>query len=148
MFTLLITIIIAVIGGIAAGLQAPFTGVMSNRVGELGSVLFTYGLGAVVIVLIAIAAGLTGRADLAEWRTIPRYAFLAGPLGLIIIGSLAYAVPRVGAVNATMLFLLGWLVFSAIVDHFGWFGNTVRILDLTKSAGIGLLLAGSWLLLR
>ena len=149
MMTLLITIIIALIGGVAAGLQAPFTGVMANEVGELGSVLFTYGIGALLIVVIAIGASMTGQTELSNWRAIPWWAiYLAGPLGLVIIGSLAYAVPRVGAVNATMIFLVGWLVFSAIVDHFGWFGNSVRLLDLSKSAGIGLLLVGAWLLLR
>lgn len=148
MIALIINIIVGIIGGIAAGLQAPFTGVMGQRVGELGSVLFTYGLGAVVIVVIAIGAVTTGQADLNGWRSIPWWAFFAGPLGLVIIGSLSYAVPRVGATNATMLFLLGWLIFSAIVDHFGWFGAEVRALDLTKGAGVAVLLFGSWLLLR
>ncbi|MEM9774239.1 MAG: DMT family transporter [Chloroflexota bacterium] len=148
MITLIINIIVGIIGGIAAGLQAPFTGVMGQRVGELGSVLFTYGLGAIVILVIVLGAAATGTADLSQWRTIPWWAFFAGPLGLVIIGSLAYAVPRVGATTATMLFLVGWLIFSAIVDHFGWFGTDPRPLDLQKSLGVLTLLLGGWLVLR
>lgn len=148
MIALIINIIVSIIGGIAAGLQAPFTGVMGQKVGELGSVLFTYGLGALVILIIVLGAVATGTADLSQWRTIPWWAFLAGPLGLVIIGSLAYAVPRMGATTATMLFLVGWLIFSAIVDHFGWFGTEIKPLNLQKSIGVLTLLLGGWLVLR
>ena len=148
MIAFLINILVGILGGIAAGLQAPFTGVMGQRVGELGSVLFTYGLGALVILAIVIGTVSAGVTDLSQWRTIPWWAFFAGPLGLVIIGSLAYAVPRVGATSATMLFLVGWLVFSAIVDHFGWFGTEVRQLDMSRLAGTLTLLVGGWLILR
>ena len=148
MVTLIINLLVGIIGGIAAGLQAPFTGVMGQKVGELGSVLFTYGLGAIVILLIVLGAAATGSTDLSAWRTIPWWAFLAGPLGLVIIGSLAYAVPRVGATTATMLFLVGWLIFSAIIDHFGWFGTPIKPFNLQRSLGVLTLLVGGWLVLR
>ncbi|MFK7802714.1 MAG: DMT family transporter [Anaerolineae bacterium] len=148
MIPFLINLFIGLIGGIAAGLQAPFTGVMGQKVGELGSVFFTYGLGAVVILVIVIGASFTGAADLSQWRQIPWWAYTAGPLGLIIIGSLSYSVPRMGATSATMLFLVGWLVFSAIVDHFGWFGTPLKPFNLSRVAGSFTLLLGGWLILR
>ena len=148
MIPLIINLLVAIIGGIAAGLQAPFTGVMGQKVGELGSVLFTYTLGAVAILIIAAVAAFMGTADLSNWREIPWWAYLAGPFGLIIIGSISYSIPRLGATSATMLFLFGWLVFSAITDHFGWFGVPIKSFDLSRIAGTATLLLGGWLILK
>ena len=141
----IVQLLIGIAGGIAAGLQAPFTGVLGQKVGDLGSVFITYGGGAVLIAIITLIAGGGG---LSEWRSVPWYVFLAGPMGLIIIGSLSYTVPRLGTSTATTLFVLSWLIFSAIVDHFGWFGLETRSLDLSRTLGIGALILGTWLVIR
>jgi len=148
MIPFLINLIIAIIGGIAAGLQAPFTAIMGQKVGELGSVFITYGLGALTILAIIIGASFTGTADLSQWRQIPWWAYLAGPIGLIIIGSISYSIPRLGATNSTMLFLIGWLIFSAITDHFGWFGVEIKPYNLSRIAGSITMIIGGWLILR
>lgn len=148
MLAFIISVLVGILGGISAGLQAPLTGIMGQKVGELGSVLFTYCLGAIVILVIALGGMATGTVDLSPWRTIPWWAFLAGPVGLIIIGSVAFVIPRVGATGGTMLFLFGWLVFSSIIDHFGWFDLPVRQFDITRLAGTLTLLVGGWLILR
>ena len=148
MVLFLISLFIGVIGGIAGGLQSIFTATMGQKVGELGSVLFTYGIGAILILVIVSVGVASGTADISQWRTIPRWAFFAGPLGIVIIGSLAYTIPRIGATSGTMLFIVGWLVFSAIIDHFGWFGTPVKPFDITRIAGAAILLLGGWLVLK
>ncbi len=145
MIALLIQVIVGLIGGVAAGLQAPFTGVMGQKIGDLGSVVITYVGGGVMIGVIALAVG--GH-NLQQWRTLPWYVFAAGPLGLVIIGALSYTVPRLGAIAAMTLFILSWLAFSAVIDHFGWFGVAERPLDVSRTVGIGALLLGTWLVIR
>lgn len=145
MITFLIQLLVGIVGGVAAGLQAPFTGVMGQRVGELGSVAITYCGGAILVAIITVLAGGGG---LSEWRTIPWYAFAAGPLGLVIIGSLAYSVPRLGATTATTLFVVSWLVFSLLVDQFGWFGVELKQIDFGRILGIIALLGGTYLVIR
>ena len=145
MITFLIQILIGITGGIAAGMQAPFNGIMGQKMGDVASVFVTYVGGAVVIIVIALATRGSG---LSEWRSVPWYVFLAGPIGLVIIGSLSYTVPRLGTSTATTLFILSWLLFSAVVDHFGWFGLETRALDLSRTLGIGALLLGTWLVIR
>lgn len=143
MGSLLIQIAIGLIGGVAAGLQAPFTGLMGQKTGELTSVFITYVGGAVIIALIVLAAG---GGQLSQWRSIPWYAYAAGPLGLVIIGSLSYTVPRLGAAVATTLFIAAWLVLSAVVDQFGWFGVEPQPLQIRRVLGVVALLAGTWLM--
>ena len=145
MISFLIQLLVGIAGGVAAGMQAPFTGVMGQELGDVGSVFVTYVGGAIVIAVIALISGRTGYG---EWRSLPWYVFLAGPMGLVIIGALSYTVPRLGTSTATTLFILSWLIFSAIVDHFGWFGLEQRPLDLSRTAGIGALILGTWLVIR
>lgn len=136
---------ITIIGGIAAALQAQFAGVMNNRLGTLGSVAIIYGTGAVAI---GALAAVTRDGGVAAWREVPTYTLAAGVLGLIVVGSVAFAVGRVGVVQALLTFTAAQFVFSALIDHFGWFGAEVRAFDLSRMLGIGLLFAGAWLVLR
>lgn len=145
MVSIFLGIIAGLIGGVAAGLQAPFAGLMGQRVGDLGSVFFTYFGGGLLIAVITL---LIGGGNLAAWRTIPWYAFLAGPLGLVIIGSLSYTVPRLGAATASTLFVAAWLILSLILDQFGWLGVAQRNLDGLRLLGVMALLAGTWLVVR
>ena len=110
----------------------------------LPSVFFTYGGGGLVIALFILLT----RTSLSGWQDLPWYVFLAGPLGLVIIFSLSFTVPRLGAVTGTSLFILAWLFGSAIIDQFGWFGVDVRSLGLSRIFGIAALLLGTWLVAR
>ncbi len=145
MLPFLFQLLVGLIGGVAAGLQAPFTGVMGGKVGEMGSVAITYCGGAILIAIITV---LSGGGGLSEWRSLPWYVYLAGPMGLVIIGTLSYTVPRLGATTATTLFVVAWLLFSAAVDQFGWFGTEVKQLDFGRTLGMIALLGGTYLVIR
>jgi bacterial/archaeal transporter family-2 protein len=136
---------VTVLGGLAAALQAQFAGAMAGRMGTLGSVAVTYAGGGLVI---AIIAALDRGGGLSAWREVPPYAFLAGLLGLVIIGALAFGVSRVGVVQALLTFTVSQFVFSALIDHYGWFGAEVHSFDLDRTVGIALLLGGAWFVMR
>lgn len=145
MLAIIVVLFIGIIGGIAAGLQAPFAGLMGQRLGNMESIFVTYGGGGLVIALIIMFAG---GGNLGAWRNVPWYVFAAGPLGLVIVGSLSYTVPRLGAAAATTLFVTAWLIISALIDHFGLFGTPLRALGLLRVTGIAALLIGTWLIVR
>ena len=138
-------ILAGILGGTAAALQGPFTGIIGEKVGDLTSVFITYCGGAAVIALIVFASG---GGQLSQWRVLPWYVYLAGPLGLVIIWSLSFTVPRLGATGATILFILSWLACSVVIDQFGWLGVDARPVDWSRALGLGALLLGTWLVLR
>ena len=146
MTALIIQLIVGLTGGIAAAFQAAFNGLMGQRLGDLESVFITYAGGGIVITAIIFL--LKGGGNLGSWQTIPWYVFLAGPLGLVIIGSLTYTVPRLGAATASTLFVASYLILTAIMDHFGLFGAAQRALDLPRLLGVAILLLGTWLVVR
>ena len=84
---------------------------------------------------------------LKAWQSLPWYAFLAGPLGIVIITSIGYATPRLGLAGTLTLIVISQLLIGVMFDHFGWIGQ-VRTLDLTRLIGILLLFFGTWIVLK
>lgn len=140
-----ILIIVAVMGGIAVVLQSQFVGLLDQGVGSIESVFITYVSGAVLIGLIML---LLGGGNLGAWKSVPWYALTAGVVGLVIIGTLSYSVPRLGLVTAFTVIVATQFIGGALVDHFGLFGAAIHPLNGSKLAGILVLLTGVWLIIR
>ncbi len=140
-----ILVIVAVICGIAVVLQSQFVGMMDQGIGSLESVFITYGSGAVLIsmIMLTVRGG-----NLSAWQNVPWYALTTGALGLVIIGTLSYSVPRLGLVAAFTIIVATQFVGGALIDHFSLLGAAERPLDLSRLAGIGVLLVGVWLIIR
>jgi transporter family-2 protein len=136
---------IVTIGGLAAVIQAHFIGIMETRMGIFEAVFITYASGGLAI---AVAIAVTGGGQLSAWRTVPWWAFTAGLIGLLIVGSIGFATPRIGLVALFTVLVASQFVFAALFDHFGWLGTVVRQMDLSRATGIVVLLVGVWLILR
>lgn len=141
----LLVLLVGVIGGVAAGFQSQFVGVMENHVGSLGSTFITYGSGGVLVGLIFL---LSRQGDLSGIREVPWWALLAGLMGIIIIGSLSITVANLGVGKALTLFTATSIIAAAVIDQFGLLGATLKTVDLSRGLGIVLLLAGTWLVVR
>ena len=141
----LIVILVAILGGVAAVVQAQLNGVMDRGMGTVESVFITYGVGGLVIVLVML---LRGGGNLSAFSTLPWYVVLAGICGLLIIGSISFTVPRLGLVGAITIIVASQFIFGAIVDHYGFLGAEIRPLTLQKFAGIVVLMLGVWLVIR
>jgi len=140
-----VVILVAILGGAAAIIQAQFNGIMDKGMGTIESVFVTYFVGGIAIT--AIMLFMRG-GNLAAFRTLPWYVIFAGICGLVIIGSISFTVPRLGLVAAVTLLIASQFVFGALIDHFGLLGAEIRPLTLTKLTGISVLLLGVWLIIR
>jgi transporter family-2 protein len=138
-------LVIAVVSGIAITLQGQFMGLMDKAFGTRESVFLTYGSGGLIAALIMLVSGW---GNLREWSRVPWYAFTAGVLGLVIVGTIGYVVPRMGAGRAFTVIVGSQLVLAAAIDHLGLFGASVRPLDLSKSIGLIAMLVSVWLVVR
>ncbi len=138
-------IIIAIIGGVAVTLQGQFMGLMDQGLGTRESVFLTYASGG----LLACLVMLTARGgNLRAWQGVPWYALTAGLLGLLIVGTIGYTVPRLGLATAFTVMVAAQFIMAALIDHFGWLGATMRPLGLPQLAGVGVMILGVWLITR
>ena len=96
----LFLIFLAILGGIAVTLQGHFMGLLDRGLGTRESVFITYGSGGFVAALMMVASG---GGNLRGWASVPWYSLSAGLLGLLIVGTIGYVVPRLGLAKGVHL---------------------------------------------
>lgn len=137
--------IVAAVAGVAMTAQAQLMGHLDRSMGTIESVFITYGTGAIVIGLIMLA--MRG-GNLGEWHIAPWYAYSAGLLGLVIVGCIGYATPRLGLAVTLTIAVATQFTMAAIVHHFGLLGADQQPMDVSKLSGMAAILLGVWLMVR
>jgi transporter family-2 protein len=145
MQAIILVAIVGVIGGLAVGLQGPLTSMMSQRLGVMESVFVVHFGGAIAAALFLVVRGGGG---LGQWRTLPWYVLGAGVLGLVVLSAISFTIPRLGVASTVTLVVVGQLVLSLFLDQFGLLGTEVRQIDAGRLLGVGVLLLGTWLIVR
>ncbi len=142
-----IIILIAAIGGIAVAIQGQFMGLLDKGLGTKESVLLTYGLGAVVMFsyFLFVPASFNFKLSSAQ---IPWYAFTAGILGLVIVSSISYSIPRLGLATAFTIVIAAQFIITALIEQFGWFGADGNTMSLSRLGGFIAIIGGVWLVAR
>ncbi len=142
MQSIIFIILLGLLGGIAVGIQAPLSSMISQRLGVMESVFIVH-IGGAIAALIPLLYFSGGK--LGQWRSVPWYALCAGLFGLVVIFSMSYMIPRIGVATALIILLAGQLIIGTVLDHFGWLGAIQRPLDVTRVFGLSVVLVGVWL---
>ncbi len=146
MESVLLIILIGLAGGIAVGLQSPLASMISQRLGIFESVFIVH-VGGAIIALLPLLFFYSG-GKLAQWRSVPWYALVAGIFGLIVIGAISYMIPRIGVAASITTIVAGQLLVGTILDHFAMLGAMGRSLDPTRAIGLAVVLIGVWLTVK
>lgn len=76
-------------------------------------------------------------------KSAPWYSWLSGGvLGAVYLTGTIVLAPRLGAATLIGLVVAGQIIFSVMVDHFGWFGFDHHAANLPRLAGCALLIGG------
>jgi len=136
---------VALVAGLAIALQSLFSGIIGGRLGAAESSFIVHLGGFLLsgVILLLLRGGA-----IAQWATVPWYALTAGFLGVVIVASVSFAVPRVGLASTLTLAIVAQLVMGAVLDHFGWFGAVPRPLDVARIVGLVAVAGGTWLVVR
>jgi transporter family-2 protein len=80
-------------------------------------------------------------------RAAPWYAWFAGGLmGTIYLTGTILLAPKLGAGELVGLVVAGQLVFSVLLDHFGWIGFEQHSAGPARLAGCALMIVGVFLI--
>ncbi len=145
MSSYLLALLVAVVAGSAMAFQGSLNAVLGEKVGLLEATLIVHVVG--LLVLGALFAFQLGQGGLSEAPGAPWYTFLGGVLGVVIIFTVAAAIPRAGVANATTAIIVAQLTSAMIIDHCGWFGLQAIPFNWFKGAGLVLLAVGAYLML-
>ena len=84
----------------------------------------------------------TGTGALPKVTQAPKHLLLAGVLIAFYVLSITHVAPHFGVGNAVFFVLLGQLISTAAIDHFGLFGAQVTPLTWIRAGGIAVMAAG------
>lgn len=136
-----------VFGGAATALQAPTNARMMTAVGSpVNAAFVSFAVGTAALGILAVV--LQTRPDMAASRALPWYAWVGGLYGAIFVVAAAWGVPKLGVATTITLMVAGQLMLSLVLDHFGVMGVPKQPLNLSRVAGVALVLAGVLLVRR
>ena len=109
--------------------------------------LLSFLVGSVALAAFLVLTRATWPAR-AQWVAIPWWAWFGGILGAFYVVSTIIAGPRLGAAALLALIVLGQLVTSLLVDHFGWLGFPQHPVTPLRLFGALLLFGGMLLIVH
>jgi transporter family-2 protein len=143
----LAAVALAIAAGLAGSVQVAVMGRFGERIGVIEALAFATMLTGVFsfVFLVVARQSVTAYAD---GLRAPLWLWTAGVMGLIVILSITFATPRIGATATIGILIAGQLAMGTVIDRFGLFGLERIPIDAPRLLGIVLLAAGAALSLR
>lgn len=144
---MIFTMLLVALAGAATALQAPINARMMTAVGSpVNAAFMSFLVGTVALGILVLS--LQARPDMAAAKALPVWAWFGGLCGAIFVVAATWGVPRLGVATTITLMVAGQLILSLALDHFGAFGVPQQPLNLTRIAGVALVVGGVLLVRR
>jgi transporter family-2 protein len=135
----------AAVGGLIA-LQPAINAGLSRATGSLAAALVSFMVGTILLAVIVTLAGDAG--GLGSTFDVRWYYLIGGLLGAAYVTVALITVKTVGAGGVAAATITGQLTASVVIDRMGVLGLETVPLTATRMAGVALLLAGTYLVVR
>ncbi|WP_243544302.1 DMT family transporter [Pseudodesulfovibrio tunisiensis] len=141
-------VLLAMLGGALTAVQVGVNNVLRAGVGSpVLAAFISFLVGSVCLGAYCLAARIP-IPSFPALSTLPAWAWTGGAMGGIFVASCIIVAPKLG-VSSTMAWVIAaQLAMSLILDHFGVLGFPVRHISPARLAGIGMLMAGAFLVYK
>jgi transporter family-2 protein len=137
-------ILMALVSGIAVGLQSAFNVALQKHIGLAGLMLWVHFVGLIVAVPIVLLVEPSAYGKIFSLRSsgLPFYVILAGALGLIVVPGVAFAIQRSDPAITFSVIMIGQLVIAMLMQQFGLLGVERAPIHLNQWLGLALIVGG------
>jgi transporter family-2 protein len=135
----------AAAGGLIA-LQAPINAGLAKAAGDLPAAMISFSVGTAALLLLVLITGKVG--GVSNVGDVRWYYLLGGLLGAVYVANALVAVGSIGAGGVAAATIAGQLTASVAADRLGILGLQQVALSPQRVVGVGLLLAGTVLVVR
>lgn len=142
----LAVVLTATVGCLIA-LQPAVNSSLGKSVGTFQASFLSFAGGTLLLLGIA-AFAKGGLGTLSEAKNVPWYYLTGGLMGAAYVTTVLVTVRTLGAGGITAATIAGQLSASVAMDHYGWLGVDKQPVDVAKVAGVVLLAAGVFLIVR
>lgn len=137
-----IAILVLVLLGCLMPIQVGLNSRLSILVGDPLWGAFVSFLGGTVLTLVLLMATSRSLPNMDKLQQIPWIYFIGGILGACFVLASIYFLPKLGATTLMVSFILGQLLGSVLLDHFGILTNHPITADLRRVLGVILVFIG------
>jgi transporter family-2 protein len=141
----LAVLLTAAVGGILA-LQAPINAGLGRATGQLPAALVSFTVGTVLLVAVVVLSGDAG--GLSSTFDVRWYYLIGGALGAAYVTVALIAVRTIGAGGVAAATIAGQLATAVVIDRLGILGLERTPITGARIAGVALLFAGTYLVIR
>ena len=138
-------LVMAAVGGLIA-LQPAVNAGLGRATGNVAATLVSFAIGTLLLVVIV---ALSGQASgLGSTFDVPWYYLLGGVLGVAYVFTALDVVSEIGAGGVAAATITGQITASVLLDRLGVLGLEQEPITIERLAGVALLLAGTYLVVR
>ena len=132
---------------LAIGLLMPFQTAANSRLrGAVGpayvSTLVSFSVSTLALLLVSLLAGIPILPTSQMLAEAPAWSWFVGIVAVVTITIAIHLFKEIGQLQALIIPMFSQLIFSLLVDHFGWFGAKVIPLGTNRIIGALLLIIG------
>lgn len=138
----LTSILFAFSAGMLGALQGSINAQIGKTSGQYSMIIGVSLVQVIVASIILLRGGLSTLASISS-----PWMILAGALGVIMMFSVSSSVSSIGTLSVFVLVILGQIISSTLIDHFGLFG-VARPLTLHKIISIIVIMLGVFSLVK
>lgn len=140
---LALAILIGLFAGGLLGLQPSVNGSLGKSVAHpLQASLISFASGTAILLLLTIAVGEFPPKFLTSPRQLPWWIWFGGSIGVVMVTTSLFWVPRVGSLPWFAAVMTGQTIVAILLDHYGLLGNPKSSVSAMRLVGAGLLIAG------
>jgi transporter family-2 protein len=137
-----LAVALATLAGLAGSVQVAVMGRFGGRIGVVEALAFATGV-QLLLATVVLLVSRQGLGRLGNAFSAPPWLWVGGLMGLLVVFSITFAQPRIGATATIGILIAGQLVMGAVIDRYGLFGVDQIALTWPRLLGIGLLAAGA-----
>jgi len=136
----------------SVGCFIPFQGIITSNLAQkiqhpFGAAFVNF-LGGAILFSIAMAFSPMALPSFKKVVEIPWYLFTGGIIGSAFIFGALFALPKIGASSFFGQVVIGQLLMTILVDHYGLFGVPIYKIDGARVLGVTLLIFGAILIFK
>jgi len=140
--------VLAFVAGLALTIQVGINSTLRQRLGDpwvATLVSFLVGSVGLALFLLLTRTGLPTKTAMAS---VPAWAWFGGLVGAFYVLTTVVVAPRLGSATLLALVVLGQLLASLVIDHYGWIGFPQHPISTLRILGAILLFGGVLLIVR
>jgi transporter family-2 protein len=135
----------AAVGGLIA-MQPAINAGLGRATGNLAAAMVSFAIGTLLLAALVAVSGQAG--GVGSTFEVPWYYLLGGVLGAAYVFTALVTVSSIGAGGVAAATITGQLVASIALDRLGVLGLEQQAITVERALGVGLLLAGTYLIVR